>query len=153
MYRRSGEGLGGADSPLLPLTPRPDAALGLLLGVRVAWSHLLPLSIRNRAPKWTHLFEGRRLGLPFQRYRVRLSRLWRPRSPVLHLSPRGPNLPSGALPARGPNEPFAKPPWQRGRGTGRGLSAVTSVSHVTLSDPQRLLLAQPHPLEFVRGAA
>lgn len=108
----SGEARGGADSPLLPLTPRPDAALGLLLGVRVAWSHLLPLSIRKRAPKRTQMFEGRHLEGLFQRDRVRLGRLLRPHYPILCLSPRGPGLPWRALPPRGPSEAFAKPPWR-----------------------------------------
>lgn len=46
-----------------------DAALSLLLSYRVAWRHLLPLGLGNRAPNWTTVLNERLLGLPLPRHR------------------------------------------------------------------------------------
>lgn len=142
-----------------PSTPRPDAAFSLLLGLRNAWCYLLYLSIRSRAPKWTQVLKGRHVGLPLRRHLVRLSLFLCPPHPILCLSPRGPrNLGRTRLRDSflhvGQMSPLQIPLGTcSGQGTQRWLSVVTSASHVTLLGPQRLLLAQPYPMEFVRGAA
>lgn len=56
-----------------PSTRHPDAALGLLVGVRRAWGPLLPLGIRIWAPNWTQMLNKHWLDLPLQRNCVRLS--------------------------------------------------------------------------------
>ncbi|XP_027482077.1 transmembrane 4 L6 family member 5 isoform X1 [Zalophus californianus] len=51
-----------------------DAALHLLLGLRGAGGHLLPLGIGSRPPNWTQMLNGPRVGLPLQRHQNRT--LW-----------------------------------------------------------------------------
>lgn len=65
-------------------TRHPDAALGLLLGVRRAWGPLLPLGIRIWAPNWTQMFNKHWLDLPLQRNCVRLSPYSLPPPPPLY---------------------------------------------------------------------
>lgn len=65
--------LGKGDPTRSPSTLHADAELDLLLGVWVAWCHVLPLSIRSWAPNWTQMLKGQQVGLPLQRDLVRLS--------------------------------------------------------------------------------
>lgn len=57
--RAGGKGCCGAGCS--PCTAHPDAALHLLLGLRGAGGHLLPLGVGSRPPNWTQMLQNRTL--------------------------------------------------------------------------------------------
>lgn len=81
-------------------TPGLDASLCLLLCLWGAWRHLLPLSVRNRAPNRTQMLNKRPVGLSLPR---------NPVSPVLCLYP----------PFCAPPHPPFFPAWSRNEGPDR----------------------------------
>lgn len=122
---REGARTGGAGAAPLtaPRTPHPDAALRLLLGLRDAGRHLLPLGVGSRAPNWTQMLNKRPVGLPLQRRPVRLRAPPPPLAACLchpHREPR-----------RGPRSLPPPTPAGRLRGAGAGGGPSTRPRSLT----------------------
>lgn len=96
------------------------------------------------------MLNGQPVGLPLQRHPVRLRAPPFPAFPTWmgNSGNRERGAPSREPPPRGPNPP------RRLRGAGGRALRVPYLSHVTLPPtPQRLLLAEPYSVGFVRAAA